>query len=242
MAKIRAEYAEIRERHKVAARPSAWFRLNTRADRHFAGDWEDVSPPSPKQTGVTVLDDYPLATIAERIDWTPFFKTWELSGHYPQILDDAIVGTQARELFRDAQAMLEKIISENGCAHAPCSAMAGQSQSATMSRCSRMTIGPGQSSHRLRCISSVSRSTSRLAVRLLPGRLHRTDRSRRSGLYRRIRGHRRRRHRAAPRAFRSRPRRLLVDPAQGAGRSPGRGVRRAPARARAPRILGLCRR
>jgi 5-methyltetrahydrofolate--homocysteine methyltransferase len=59
-----------------------------------------------------MLHDYPLDEIAEYIDWTPFFNTWELSGHYPQILDDAIVGAQARELLADAQAMLKKIVSE----------------------------------------------------------------------------------------------------------------------------------
>jgi 5-methyltetrahydrofolate--homocysteine methyltransferase len=112
MAKIRAEYAEIRERHKDRGPAKRLVSLEHARGQAFAGDWEKYTPPIPKQAGVTVLNDYPLATIAERIDWTPFFNTWELSGHYPQILDDAIVGTQARELFADAQAMLEKIISE----------------------------------------------------------------------------------------------------------------------------------
>ena len=51
-------------------------------------------PPKPGFTGVRVLDDYPLAELVDRIDWTPFFQTWELSGRYPQILDDAIVGAE----------------------------------------------------------------------------------------------------------------------------------------------------
>jgi 5-methyltetrahydrofolate--homocysteine methyltransferase len=59
-----------------------------------------------------VFDDYPLAELVELIDWTPFFQAWELAGKYPAILTDAVVGTQASELFADAQAMLKKIVEE----------------------------------------------------------------------------------------------------------------------------------
>jgi 5-methyltetrahydrofolate--homocysteine methyltransferase len=80
--------------------------------RRFDGGWADYAPPTPKQPGVTVFDDIPLAALREIIDWTPFFQTWELSGHYPRILDDAVVGAQARELFRDATQMLDRIVDE----------------------------------------------------------------------------------------------------------------------------------
>jgi 5-methyltetrahydrofolate--homocysteine methyltransferase len=112
MAKIRAEYAEIRERHKDRGPSKRLVSLAHARGQAFSGDWEKYTPPMPSQIGTTVLDDYPLAEIAERIDWTPFFNTWELSGHFPKIFDDAIVGAQARELFADAQAMLKKIIAE----------------------------------------------------------------------------------------------------------------------------------
>jgi 5-methyltetrahydrofolate--homocysteine methyltransferase len=59
-----------------------------------------------------VLEDYPLAELVDYIDWTPFFNTWELAGRYPDILDDDIVGPQATELYRDARAMLERIVAE----------------------------------------------------------------------------------------------------------------------------------
>jgi 5-methyltetrahydrofolate--homocysteine methyltransferase len=59
---------------------------------------------------VTVFDEVPLEELRAIIDWTPFFQTWELSGRYPQILDDAVVGAQARELFADAQQMLDELI------------------------------------------------------------------------------------------------------------------------------------
>ncbi len=59
--------------------------------------------------GTRIFDDYPLAELVERIDWTPFFQTWELRGRYPAILDDAMVGEQARSLFDDARAHAERI-------------------------------------------------------------------------------------------------------------------------------------
>jgi 5-methyltetrahydrofolate--homocysteine methyltransferase len=66
----------------------------------------------PTFTGVRCLDDYPLETLVENIDWTPFFITWELAGKFPAILEDEVVGETASQLFADAQAMLERIIEE----------------------------------------------------------------------------------------------------------------------------------
>jgi 5-methyltetrahydrofolate--homocysteine methyltransferase len=71
-----------------------------------------VVPPVPCSTGLTVLDDYPLDDLVPRIDWTPFFQTWELSGHYPAILDDPNVGEAARSLYADAQTLLARIVRE----------------------------------------------------------------------------------------------------------------------------------
>jgi 5-methyltetrahydrofolate--homocysteine methyltransferase len=75
-------------------------------------DWRAAAPPAPCAPGVHVLDDYPLAELVERIDWTPFFQTWELAGHYPAILDDPTVGPAARHLFDDARALLDRIVGE----------------------------------------------------------------------------------------------------------------------------------
>ena len=112
MEKIRAEYADIRERHKDRGPAKRLVSLQHARGQAFDGKWQTYVPPAPKQPGLTVFEDYPLAELIARIDWTPFFNTWELSGHYPQIFDDAIVGTQARELFDDAQKMLHKIVAE----------------------------------------------------------------------------------------------------------------------------------
>ncbi|EHQ56687.1 methionine synthase (B12-dependent) [gamma proteobacterium HIMB55] len=67
----------------------------------------------PAQLGVHVLDDYPLAVLVDTIDWMPFFNAWEFSGRFPDILNDPIKGVEAKKLFNDAQAMLERIIDEN---------------------------------------------------------------------------------------------------------------------------------
>ncbi|MBB6051402.1 methionine synthase [Armatimonas rosea] len=70
------------------------------------------TPPTPSFTGVRVLDNIPLAELVPFIDWTPFFISWELHGKYPAIFDDEIVGTEARKLFADAQAMLQQVVAE----------------------------------------------------------------------------------------------------------------------------------
>jgi 5-methyltetrahydrofolate--homocysteine methyltransferase len=75
----------------------------------FAADFA-LKPPAPAQPGVHVFDDWSLADLRDYIDWTPFFRAWELAGNYPAILDDEIVGESARNLFADAQAMLDRII------------------------------------------------------------------------------------------------------------------------------------
>ena len=73
--------------------------------------WEGPHLPiAPRQPGLTVIDDVTVAELVDVIDWTPFFRTWELAGRYPAILDDAVVGDTARELYRDAKAMLQEII------------------------------------------------------------------------------------------------------------------------------------
>jgi len=110
--KIREEYAEVRERHK--GRQSTKRQLNIEDARNNATevDWNDFSPVKPSFLGTKTFNEYPLAEIAEFIDWSPFFHTWELIGSYPKILDDEIVGEHARDLLKDAKAMLQQIIDE----------------------------------------------------------------------------------------------------------------------------------
>jgi 5-methyltetrahydrofolate--homocysteine methyltransferase len=112
MAKIRAEYAEVRERHRNRGPGKQLVSLEKARSQRFTCDWANYTPPTPRQPGITVLDNYDLATLRPYIDWTPFFNAWELAGRFPAILTDEVVGTQASELFGDAQAMLDKLIAE----------------------------------------------------------------------------------------------------------------------------------
>ena len=79
-------------------------------ERKFATDWANVDIDRPSFTGVRVLEDFPIEEIRPYIDWSPFFMTWELRGKYPRIFDDEVVGAQAQELYRDANALLDQII------------------------------------------------------------------------------------------------------------------------------------
>jgi 5-methyltetrahydrofolate--homocysteine methyltransferase len=109
---VREEYGTIREQRAGRGPAERQVSLaNARANR-LALDWGAVAPPAPCAPGLHVLDDYPLADLVDRIDWTPFFQTWELAGHYPAILDDPTVGPAARSLFADARALLDRIVRE----------------------------------------------------------------------------------------------------------------------------------
>jgi len=110
VADTRAEYGHIRDaRSGKTAKPLATLE-EARANA-FEID-ESLKPGAPLQPGVHVYDDWSLADLRDYIDWTPFFRAWELHGNYPAILEDEVVGESARQLFADAQAMLDKIVSE----------------------------------------------------------------------------------------------------------------------------------
>jgi 5-methyltetrahydrofolate--homocysteine methyltransferase len=111
-AETAVEYAQIRQKH---AGRRASRRLRSLADARRYGlqiDWDRYRPPAPTFTGLRVFDDYDLAKIGRYIDWTPFFKAWELSGKFPEILDDENVGKTASNLYRDAQALLQCMVEE----------------------------------------------------------------------------------------------------------------------------------
>ena len=80
--------------------------------KRFQTDWQVVDIPQPAFTGTRTLDEVPLDTLREYIDWSPFFLTWELKGKYPRIFDDPQLGTEARKLFDDARRLLDRIISD----------------------------------------------------------------------------------------------------------------------------------
>ena len=112
MVKVRADYAEVRERHKGRGTGKQLVTLAKARAQRYVGEWQAYVPPTPKTPGITAFDDYDLAELRTYIDWSPFFNAWELAGKFPAILTDDVVGVQATELYNDAQAMLDKLIAE----------------------------------------------------------------------------------------------------------------------------------
>lgn len=110
--RTRADYVEVRER--TANRSARTERLSyaKAVANKPAFNWLGYQAPKPSFTGTRVLEDIDLAVLAEYIDWTPFFISWDLAGKYPRILTDEVVGEAATALFDDAQAMLSKLIDE----------------------------------------------------------------------------------------------------------------------------------
>jgi 5-methyltetrahydrofolate--homocysteine methyltransferase len=112
VANLRAEYQDLRTQ-RAARKPEERRQSLAAARRNRVPiDWKAVPPPRPCFIGVRPLKEYPLEELVPLIDWTPFFQTWELAGHYPAILDDPEVGPAARNLFADARALLERIVRE----------------------------------------------------------------------------------------------------------------------------------
>jgi 5-methyltetrahydrofolate--homocysteine methyltransferase len=108
----REEYRQVRERmgnRKPRARQLSYPEA---VERGLRLDWGDYEPPRPTFLGTRVFDSFPLEQLVDTIDWTPFFITWELAGKFPAILEDEVVGATARDLYRDARAMLQRIVEE----------------------------------------------------------------------------------------------------------------------------------
>jgi 5-methyltetrahydrofolate--homocysteine methyltransferase len=111
-AKIREEYVQLREERKARAKQVKRTPLNKARENPIPVDWSDYTPPKPTFLGKKVFDKIPLEDLLPRIDWSPFFQSWDLHGLYPRILEDKIVGEEAKKVFADAQAMLKQIIDE----------------------------------------------------------------------------------------------------------------------------------
>jgi 5-methyltetrahydrofolate--homocysteine methyltransferase len=106
------EFAALRERRSGASKRKPPVRLAEARANRLQLDWSAFKPTFPASPGLHVLDDYPLENLVPYIDWTPFFRTWELAGKFPEILDDPVVGETASGLYRDAGDMLDRIVSE----------------------------------------------------------------------------------------------------------------------------------
>ena len=201
-----------------AKRRAAWCLWERARANKLRLDWASYSPPRPTFLGTRVLAPFPLEELRSRIDWTPFFQTWELKGKYPAILNDGVVGPQARSLFEDAEQMLDRIIAENWLE-------------------ARAVVGffPAASADDDIEVYDESRNDVRARLHFVRQQMNRrggdqsnlcladfvAPRGDGRGLHRRLRGHRGARHRRARCSVRSVARRLQLHPTQGARRPAG---------------------
>jgi 5-methyltetrahydrofolate--homocysteine methyltransferase len=112
MLEVKKDYERVREQNKNAQSQNKFIPLEEARKNKFPVDWSKTKIHEPSFIGNKVFNDYSLEEIAEYIDWTPFFISWEMKGSYPKILEDKERGTEAKKLFADAQKMLKQIIDE----------------------------------------------------------------------------------------------------------------------------------
>ncbi|MFY0603017.1 MAG: methionine synthase [Flavobacteriaceae bacterium] len=106
---IREEYDSFREKFLNRSKSKEYISLEEARKRKFQIDWKSTEIKKPKQLGIQEIQDFDITKLEEYIDWSPFFRSWDLHGKYPEILTDDIVGTQASELFADAQQLLAEV-------------------------------------------------------------------------------------------------------------------------------------
>jgi 5-methyltetrahydrofolate--homocysteine methyltransferase len=109
-AKYKAEYEQFRIDYKNRKKDKNFVGLNAARDKKMKLSFDNLVKPG--FLGTKVFEDFPLEELRQRIDWTPFFSTWELAGRYPAILEDNIIGVEAKKLFVDANKMLDEVIAK----------------------------------------------------------------------------------------------------------------------------------
>ncbi len=107
------EYAKLRTDFLGRSKKKEYLSIENARKNPWTTDWENYKPVKPKKMGVFEVNDVKIKDLVDYIDWSPFFRSWDLHGRYPLILTDEVVGKQAKELFADAQEMLQKIIEED---------------------------------------------------------------------------------------------------------------------------------
>ena len=112
IAQLDEDYTREREAHATRAAKSRLIPIGTARKNRVPLDWNAFEPAVPRELGIHVFDNYPLAELVDYIDWSPFFHAWEIKGRYPEILDDPSVGEQAGILHADARTLLDRIVSE----------------------------------------------------------------------------------------------------------------------------------
>tara|TARA_R110002110_G_scaffold86778_8_gene226512 strand:- start:5061 stop:7709 length:2649 start_codon:yes stop_codon:yes gene_type:complete len=115
---VSEEYRKVREAYASQGERKERVAIEDARANAFAPDWKSYTPPRPAFTGTQVFANYDKARLVDIMDWRPFFSAWDMKGRYPEILTDPVKGPAARELFDDAQAMLEKLVADDRVAPA----------------------------------------------------------------------------------------------------------------------------
>ncbi len=109
---LKKDYDRVRTLRGNRTSNKKYITHNKAKANKYRIDWDNYTPPVPSFTGIKTFDNYSLEELSEYIDWTPFFSSWQLAGKYPAILEDEIVGVEAKKLFNEAQSLLRQIIDE----------------------------------------------------------------------------------------------------------------------------------
>ncbi|MFZ0488995.1 MAG: methionine synthase [Salegentibacter sp.] len=109
---LKSEYDKFRKNFKKRSKVKSFLSIEEARKNKFQIDWDSSPVFKPNQPGIQVIEDFDLRKLQDYIDWSPFFRSWDLHGRYPDILKDEKVGEQARSLFSDAQELLKKILDE----------------------------------------------------------------------------------------------------------------------------------
>ncbi|WP_263601618.1 methionine synthase [Chryseobacterium sp. PET-29] len=112
VADLKNDYSEFREKFLNRQVEKDYVSIEEARGNKFKIDWENEDIFTPNQLGITVVENQDLKELLPFIDWSPFFRSWDLHGKYPNILEDEVVGVQAKELFKDAQVILKRILDE----------------------------------------------------------------------------------------------------------------------------------
>ncbi|MBT8316796.1 MAG: methionine synthase [Lutibacter sp.] len=110
---IKADYVKVRDGFLNRSKRKEYLTLELARNNKFKIDWNATKIEAPNYLGTQVIEDFDLSKLVDYIDWSPFFRTWELHGRYPEILTDEVVGKEATNLFSDAKLLLAKILDEN---------------------------------------------------------------------------------------------------------------------------------
>ena len=110
--RVKVDYADFREKFLKRGKKKEYLKIEEARENKWKLNWTDFQPFKPNFSGIEVINDIDFNKLVEFIDWSPFFRSWDLHGKYPDILTDDVVGAQARELFEDAKELLKRVLDE----------------------------------------------------------------------------------------------------------------------------------